>query len=107
MTTTTEHDIGPLTQIPLGEGRNFRVGPLTVAVFRTQAGEVFATQPNCPHRAGPLADGLIGGTTLICPLHDYAFDLRTGANIGGSCQIATYPARLSADQRIILALPPG
>jgi nitrite reductase (NADH) small subunit len=107
MTLTIDHNIGPLAQIPAGEGRNFRIGRLTVAVFRTQAGEVFATQPNCPHRAGPLADGLIGGTTLICPLHDYAFDLRTGANIGGTCPISVYPARLSIDQSIILALPSG
>jgi len=42
-----EHNIGPVAQIPAGEGRNFHLRTLTVAVFRTQAGEVFATQPDC------------------------------------------------------------
>jgi len=85
------YKIGPVDQIPVGEGRNFQVGEATIAVFRTHAGRVFATQATCPHKNGPLADGLIGGTTLVCPLHEMQFDLCTGKALSGECTIATFP----------------
>ena len=53
--------IGTLAQIPPGEGRNIVVGDRTLAVFHLRDGAVYATQPNCPHAGGPLADGLTGG----------------------------------------------
>ena len=97
-----EKRIGSVSQIPKGEGRTFEVDGLRLAVFRTQDDGIFATQAECPHRAGPLADGLIGGTTVICPLHDWTFDLRTG--VGKECSIQTYPVRVAADGTIIVAL---
>jgi len=100
-----EHDIGPVQQIPIGEGRNFRIGAMTVAVFHTQAGQIYATQAECPHKRGPLADGLIGGTTLICPLHERAFSLETGEEAGTDCRLAVYPARITAGARIAVRIP--
>ena len=95
-----ERAIGRVTQIPKGEGRTFQVNGFPIAVFRTQADEIFATQAACPHRGGPLADGLIGETSVVCPLHDWTFDLRTGA--GNECRIKTYPVRITEDGRILL-----
>jgi nitrite reductase (NADH) small subunit len=97
-----ESAIGHVSQVPLGEGRNFAVNGLIITVFRTRAGEVFATEPRCPHKGGPLADGLLGGTTLVCPLHDTAFDLRTGEALAGGCRLRTYPVRQAEDGRIML-----
>lgn len=48
--------IGNVDQIPKGEARTFEVNGLQIAVYHTYSGEVFATQPDCPHRGGPLAD---------------------------------------------------
>jgi nitrite reductase [NAD(P)H] small subunit len=94
------------TQIPKGEGRTFTVAGRRVAVFRTYAGDVFATQAECPHLHGPLADGLIGGTTVICPLHERAYDLRTGQGLNGECtSLAVYPIRLDLDGKIWLQVP--
>jgi nitrite reductase (NADH) small subunit len=88
--------IGALGDIPRGEGRVFRAGDLEVAVFRTEQNEVYATAPRCPHRGGPLADGLVGGDTVVCPLHDRVFDLKTGCGVShDALKIATYPIRLS------------
>jgi nitrite reductase/ring-hydroxylating ferredoxin subunit len=96
--------IGDLAQIPRGEGRTFAVGSRRVAVFHTGAG-VFATQADCPHLRGPLADGLTGGTTLICPLHERAYDLRTGQAMDGACEgIQVYPASLGEDGKIRLTI---
>lgn len=99
-----ERAIGRLSQIPRGEGRNFEVDGTSVAVFHTHAGEVFATQPNCPHKQGPLADGLLGGAAVVCPLHDRVFDLRTGQEMNADCALRTYPVRLAKDGVILLSM---
>jgi nitrite reductase (NADH) small subunit len=98
----SERMIGRLSQIPRGEGRNFEVNGFVVAVFRTNADEIFATQAACPHKGGPLADGLMGEASVICPLHDWSFDLRTGA--GKDCAIKIYPVRATEDGNIMLMI---
>ena len=97
--------IAHLSEIPQGEGRLVEVSGLQLAVFHTRDG-VFATQPDCPHRQGPLADGLTGSGTVVCPLHDRTYDQRTGAGRHPECRIATYPVSLGADGSILLAVPP-
>lgn len=99
-----EQRIGRLEQIPRGEGRNFEVEGRRVAVFRTHQDRVYASQAECPHLAGPLADGMLGGTTIMCPLHDRAYDLRTGAVLVGECPIAVYPVRALEDGTLLLTL---
>jgi nitrite reductase (NADH) small subunit len=101
----SSYDLGSTSQIPPGEGRNFEVGGRRVAVFRSREGHFFATQAHCPHRGGPLADGLVGGTTLVCPLHEWRFDLVTGKTIGGSCDLETYQIRLGDRGNVVLTLP--
>lgn len=99
--------LGPLSSIPVGEGRNFEVAGERIAVFNTRTGQVFAVQANCPHKGGPLADGLVGETTVICPLHASKFDLATGSALGGptgNCGIKTYRVRLDEQDRIVLTL---
>jgi nitrite reductase (NADH) small subunit len=103
-TTDLQFTLGPLHLIPPGEGRNFEVAGECVAVFRTRAGEVFATEAKCPHKSGPLADGLVGGRAVICPLHAWKFDLITGEALVGSCKLTTYPVRLTEDDKIVLTL---
>ena len=99
-----EVKLGPLSSIPLGEGRNFAVCGERIAVFRTRAGGIFAIQAECPHRGGPLADGLVGGTTLICPLHSWKFDLATGNALFGDCGVKAYPVRVDESDEIVLTI---
>jgi len=96
--------LGPLASIPPGEGRAFAVGEKRVAIFRTRSEHIFAVQAECPHKGGPLADGLIGGTTLICPLHAWKFDLSSGEALMGSCGLSTFPVRVDDASRIVLTL---
>jgi len=97
--------LGTVDQIPPGEGRNFIVEHEQIAVFRTHAGEVYATQAACPHRNGPLADGLLGGTKIVCPLHARTFDLRTGEGIGPDCaNLKIYPVALTENSQILITL---
>ena len=100
--------IGRTTEIPPGEGRTFEVGGKRIAVFHARTGGFFAIQADCPHKGGPLADGLLGGTTVVCPLHDRAWDLATGAPAANSdCPIAVYPIRAAEDGTLVLAAAPG
>jgi nitrite reductase (NADH) small subunit len=100
------YDLGPVGNIPRGEGRLFRVGSLTVAVFRTRAEEVFATQPWCTHRQGPLADGLVAADTVVCPLHAYRFDLSTGRALGHACgDLETFDALVDPAGHVHVRLP--
>ena len=102
--TTTEVMVGPVDEIPLGEGRTFSVGDERVAVFRTRSGQLFAVQAECPHKRGPLADGLLGGTTLICPLHSWKFDLRSGDALMGDCGLRTYAVRVDESGQIVVSI---
>lgn len=96
-------DLGPVDRIPPGEGRTFELGGRRVAVFRTRGGEVYATQASCPHKGGPLADGMVGDRCVVCPLHGYKFDLASGGAIGHACGgVATYAVSVGDDGRIRL-----
>ena len=98
-------NLGPADQIPHGEGRVFAVDGRRVAVFRSRDGRLFATEDTCPHRQGPLADGLLGGSILVCPLHGFKFDLATGRPVGNDCRaLKTYPVALSSSGEIELRL---
>lgn len=97
------YNLGPAERLPLGEGRNFRVGKAMVAVFRTRKGEVFAVQASCPHKGGPLADGLIGDGKVVCPLHAFKFDLASGEAVGNTCAaLRTYAVTISDAGDILL-----
>ena len=99
-------DLGPVTQIPLGEGRLFVVGRLVVAVFRTRREELFATDAWCPHRGGSLADGIVADGTVVCPMHAYRFSLATGQPEGHSCGVlSTFDVRLRPDGHVALSVP--
>jgi len=77
-------DVGPLDEIPPGEGRTYAVAGEQVAVFRLRDGSLRAIDAVCPHRGGPLADGLIDEYVVVCPLHGHTFDTSTGCEVGGS-----------------------
>jgi nitrite reductase (NADH) small subunit len=96
--------LGPLSLIPAGEGRNFEIAGERIAVFHTRAGQVFATQAACPHKNGPLADGLVGGNIVICPLHSWKFDLSTGEPVMGCCALKTYLVSVNEHKQIVLIL---
>lgn len=72
-------NLGSIEKIPVGQGLCFNVDGAEIAVFRQRDGKIFATQNRCPHKQGPLSEGVAGGGKVICPLHAHKFDLATGA----------------------------
>lgn len=105
ITLQTPRALGPSALIPPGEGRVFEVDGRRIAVFRTRQGQLFATQAECPHRQGPLADGVVGGGHVVCPLHGFRFDLRSGEPIGHACESLTTYAIQETDGRELMLGP--
>jgi NAD(P)H-dependent nitrite reductase small subunit len=95
--------LGPAAQIPIGEGRAFVVGDQQVAVFRLRDGGLRAVAALCPHRGGPLADGLIDGQQVICPLHNHAFRLIDGQCTTGAPSVRAYHVGME-DGELVLRL---
>ena len=83
--------LGPVDEIPVGEGRAFVVDGRQIAVFRLRDGSVRAVDAVCPHRGGPLSDGIADGRVVICPLHSYTYDLATGEEVAnGGAGVQAY-----------------
>ena len=95
--------LGPAEQIPLGEGRTFAIDDQQVAVFRLRDGQVRALSAVCPHRGGPLADGLIDTQQVVCPLHNHAFRLIDGQSTTGAPPVRAYHVRVE-DGELVLHL---
>lgn len=96
------HNLGPVDQIPFGEGRAFGIDGEQVAVFRLRDGTLRALSAVCPHRGGPIADGTIDRQVVLCPLHQHAFSLDTGCSSTGAEPLRTYHVQEDAEQNILL-----
>jgi len=99
------HRLGPIDQIPVGEGRAFGVEGVQIAVFRLRSGAVHAVSAVCPHRGGPIADGQIDGSIVLCPLHMNAFELSTGCSTTGQQPLASWHVELDEAGQIVLYTP--
>jgi nitrite reductase (NADH) small subunit len=101
--STTIINLGSVENIALGQGRCYLVGDEEIAVFRQRNGQLFATQNHCPHRQGPLSEGVIGAGKVICPLHSHKFDLATGTGSEpGEC-VKVYAVR-ELNREILLSV---
>jgi nitrite reductase (NADH) small subunit len=94
--------------VPPREGRAVQIGAREIALFNL--GDRFlAVESRCPHLGGPLADGIVSGSTVVCPLHAWRIDLDTGQvdrPAGGGACVRTYPAILDGDV-VLVQLPAG
>jgi nitrite reductase (NADH) small subunit len=105
MKAGTTANLGSVDLIPMGQGKVFEVHGISIAVFRGRDGSVFATQAECTHRGGPLADGILGQRTLICPLHGCGFDVASGKPAGHAYGgLKVFPVSLDAKEQVIVTL---
>ena len=95
-------DIGAITDIPLRGARLVKTAVGCIAVFRTAESEAFAIDDRCPHKGGPLSQGIVHGTTVTCPLHNWVIALDSGQAQGAdNGQVRTYLLRIE-NGRILL-----
>ena len=95
-------DIGPLDAIPVRGARLVKSPAGCIAVFRTAEGEAYAIDDTCPHKAGPLSQGIVHGRHVTCPLHNWVISLETGKAQGADeGEVATFALKI-ADGRLLL-----
>jgi len=93
--------------VPLGEGRAVLLDGALIAVFHTRRGW-FAIDQRCPHKDGPLADGIVAEGCVTCPLHERRFDLENGSCLNDpSLSVGAYRVELHSDEVHVGPLPVG
>lgn len=86
---------GSFTSLPPQGSKVVQAHGKRIAVFRTADDELYAIDDSCPHRGGPLSEGLVHGKRVSCPLHDWSIELRTGeAVLPDKGCVKTYATRL-------------
>jgi nitrite reductase (NADH) small subunit len=75
-------EIGTLNDIPRRGARCVKTPQGKIAVFRTMEDQVFAIDDHCPHKGGPLSQGIVHGASVTCPLHNWVISLETGKALG-------------------------
>ncbi|SHN19711.1 assimilatory nitrite reductase (NAD(P)H) small subunit [Roseibium suaedae] len=96
--------IGDLTEIPVLGARCVKNGDMTIAVFRTADDQVLAIEDKCPHKNGPLSQGIVHDNCVTCPLHNWVISLETGRAQGADeGSVRVFPAK-QEDGKVYLAL---
>lgn len=97
-------DIGALADVPQQGARLVRTALGCIAVFRTLDDRIFALEDRCPHKGGPLSEGMVHGDRVTCPLHNWVFDMNTGQAQGAdNGEVRTYPIRVQNGRILISA----
>lgn len=99
-------EVGTLEEIPRQGARVVSREEGDIAVFRTADDEVFALRDKCPHKGGPLSQGIVHGKRVACPLHDWKIQLDNGTAVAPDegCA-ASFPVKMEGD-KVMLSLTP-
>jgi nitrite reductase (NADH) small subunit len=99
-------EVGRLEDIPRQGARVVRRAEGDIALFRTVDDEVFALRDRCPHKGGPLSQGIVHGKRVACPLHDWKIHLDSGQAVAPDegCA-ARFPVRMEGEV-VFLSLTP-
>ena len=97
------HEIGALADIPRLGSRVVQTPHGDMAIFRAADDQVFALRDRCPHKGGPLSQGIVHGGVVTCPLHSWNISLKTGEALGEDkgC-VPTIPLRIDAGRIYLL-----
>ena len=98
-------DIGTLNDIPKRGARVVKTARGDIAVFRTMDDRVFALDDKCPHKGGPLSQGIVQGDFVTCPLHNWMISLATGEAQGADQGCTRTIAVKLQEDRILLSWP--
>lgn len=100
----TWHEVGSITEIPRRGARCINTPEGRIAVFRSVEDRFFAIDDRCPHKGGPLSQGIVHGAAVTCPLHNWVISLETGKALGADeGSVRTIPVKVEGD-KILIAL---
>lgn len=98
--------IGTLGDIPLRGARCVKHGDMTIAIFRTMDDRIFALEDKCPHKNGPLSNGIVHDGCVTCPLHNWVISLETGRAQGvDEGATLSFPIKMDGE-KILISLTP-
>ena len=94
--------IGSMSDIPQRGARCVETPIGRIAMFRTAEDRVFALDDHCPHKGGPLSQGIVHGAAVTCPLHNWVISLETGKALGRRRRsVRTIPIKIDGDKLFI------
>ncbi len=103
MLTTEWSDVGAIDDIPRLGSKVVTTAAGAVAIFRTGIDEIFAVFDRCPHKGGPLSQGIVDGRHVTCPLHGWTIELDSGSAVAPDVGcVRTIPLRVE-NRRILLS----
>lgn len=108
MNAMTENwiSIGIVADIPQRGSRCVKNGDMTIAIFRTADDRIFALEDKCPHKSGPLSQGIVHDGCVTCPLHNWVISLENGKAQGADDgATASFPIKLDGE-KIFISLRP-
>ena len=96
--------IGSTNDVPMRGARCVATPEGRIAIFRTVENRFFAIEDRCPHKGGPLSQGIVHGAAVTCPLHNWVVSLETGKALGADHgSVRTVPLRVEEGQLFIAA----
>ena len=99
--------LGPVSAVPRRGARCITTPGGKIAVFRTADDQIYAIENRCPHKGGPLAEGIVHGRHVTCPLHNWVFDLATGECVEAAEHSVRAHAVRADDGRVFVSLAPS
>lgn len=97
--------VGQLSDIDIKGSRTIRLDHTEIAVFRLSDDSVLAVENRCPHKGGQLSEGMVCGSAVHCPLHDWKVDLRSGRvhEPDDGC-VTTFPTEIDKSGSIYITI---
>src|SRR5512144_1263162 len=90
--------VAALADIPQGQGKTVEIGGRQIALFN-HGGQVYAIDNICKHQGGPLGEGELDGTTVLCPLHGWAYDSTSGECLEDSaCSVDKFEVKVEGGE---------
>jgi len=93
--------VAKTSDLPTGRAKVCTIGDRRIALYHIPSG-FFATENTCPHRGGPLGEGDIIASEIVCPWHLWSFEIETGVCVGNpEIRIATHDVRVEGDRVLV------
>ncbi|MFK7901318.1 MAG: nitrite reductase small subunit NirD [Nitratireductor sp.] len=97
-------NVGTLSDIPTRGARCIKNGDMSIAIFRTSDDRIFALEDKCPHKNGPLSQGIVHDGCVTCPLHNWVISLETGLAQGADeGKTRSFPVKVE-NEKILLCI---
>lgn len=98
-------EVGLLEDIPYLGSRVVKTSGTDIAIFKTGTGAIFALEDKCPHKGGPLSQGIVHGKSVSCPLHNWNISLESGEALGADSGCSHIIATQIKGDKIFLEIP--